>query len=236
MNDYVIIICFWFDQWPVQNRPELGLKYIRNLYDGVKRNLSQPYRFYCFTDNPQSLVNNTVGIRTLPIDPVKDFRWNLKKIFPYCPACGLPPGHRALLIDLDVLITGPLDRLFESDSMFITCQGVYRKKGIPGGSVSSFTTGDPDLYEYLWIPLEDKAKRLKLESITLGSERKHLRQFMPKNKMVFWDDVCPGAVISYKNDCRGSVVPVGRDASIIRFHGKPRPHEVNEPWIRNLWE
>lgn len=40
----------------------------------------------------------------------------------------------------------------------------------------------------------------------------------------YWQDVLPGAVVSYKKHVAGSGVP--RGARVVCFHGKPRPWEV----------
>jgi hypothetical protein len=39
----------------------------------------------------------------------------------------------------------------------------------------------------------------------------------------YWQDVAPGAVVSWKKHCGGGVPPGAR---VIAFHGKPRPWEV----------
>jgi len=41
----------------------------------------------------------------------------------------------------------------------------------------------------------------------------------------FWQDMLPGALVSYKKQCRDGV-PEG--ARVVVFHGKPRPWEVEE--------
>ena len=43
-----------------------------------------------------------------------------------------------------------------------------------------------------------------------------------------WQDVLPGAVVSYKVHCK-QAVPEG--AKVVCFHGKPRPWSVREKWI-----
>jgi hypothetical protein len=43
-----------------------------------------------------------------------------------------------------------------------------------------------------------------------------------------WQDVLPGAVVSYKAHCRHGL-PEG--ASVVCFHGKPRPWQIKRDWI-----
>lgn len=55
-----------------------------------------------------------------------------------------------------------------------------------------------------------------------------LQEYMPAQR---WQDVLPGAVVSYKAHCRRGVPPGAR---VVCFHGKPRPWEARETWIPKL--
>lgn len=44
-----------------------------------------------------------------------------------------------------------------------------------------------------------------------------------------WQDISPGAIVSYKVHVRGRRLP--EDAQVCCFHGRPRPWHVNEPWV-----
>ena len=52
------------------------------------------------------------------------------------------------------------------------------------------------------------------------------------DKVARWDAVAPGAVVSYKADLKKMLAPEG--ASVVCFHGKPRPWDVSHPWIPKL--
>jgi hypothetical protein len=48
----------------------------------------------------------------------------------------------------------------------------------------------------------------------------------------FIDDLYPGHVVSYK----GHVKKHGLgDARIVYFHGQEKPHQLNEPWLKEAW-
>ncbi|MEE8262742.1 MAG: hypothetical protein V3R83_09800 [Gammaproteobacteria bacterium] len=44
----------------------------------------------------------------------------------------------------------------------------------------------------------------------------------------YWQDRFPGRVVSYKAHCQRGVPSA---ASLVCFHGRPRPTEVDEPWL-----
>jgi hypothetical protein len=61
-----------------------------------------------------------------------------------------------------------------------------------------------------------------------GNDMAWLRQQDP----AIMDDIWPGEVVSYK----GHVKDYGIDgARIVIFHGQLKPHELDEPWIREHW-
>ena len=92
----VVCVC-WGDKYPK--------KYVYTLEAMVKRNLTVPYKFTCFTDKPQSFSLNT---RKLPEG--LDGWWNKLYLFKH----GLF-DNKVLYIDLDVVIIGNLDELVEKD-------------------------------------------------------------------------------------------------------------------------
>lgn len=46
-----------------------------------------------------------------------------------------------------------------------------------------------------------------------------------------WQDVAPGKVVSYKVHCKKGFP---KDASVVCFHGKPRPWDSRQPWVPKL--
>ena len=46
-----------------------------------------------------------------------------------------------------------------------------------------------------------------------------------------WQDVLPGKIVSYKVHCRNGVPP---GASVVCFHGKPKPWDITRDWIPQL--
>jgi hypothetical protein len=161
-------------------------------------------------------------------DWVLEFSWNLVKMWLYSP--DFPLIGRVVCLDLDTVITGPLGDITQQTAPFITCRGAYCPE-MPGGSVVGYEAHNPDLRRWLWNPLVDNPQRAAND--TRGSERHWFRQRLPQEFLAFWQDLCPGQVVSYKMDCRQGLPPGTR---IVRFHGKPRPHEVSKQWLEKYWQ
>lgn len=49
---------------------------------------------------------------------------------------------------------------------------------------------------------------------------------------MFIDDAWPGHVVSYKGDVKGRSLG---DARIVYFHGEDKPHQINDPWVKEHW-
>lgn len=226
-KDELSVVCMLWGNWGGGR----GINYVNRLYHGVKNNLSIPHRFICFADKYSDKLNPHIEV--LPL-AVPNWRWNLKKMILYKPNNGLT--GRVLALDLDILITGSLDDIVMRDDWFITCRGAFAKKGEykVGGSVIGFDAGNFVLQSRLWQPLLNGTRK-KIESITQGSERKYFSMML--GDIVFWQDKLPGQILSYKVDIkRKGLNKKPKDARIIRFHGRPRPHEVkNEPIIKEYW-
>lgn len=229
----VAVICFWYGEWP-EDRPELGSLYVQRLHNSVLRNsLIRPLDFIVFADREKYQSKGFLkGMDVLPIPlEYEMLKWNLKKLLMFHPQSGLRKYDWVICLDLDMVILGSLDFLTNHRWCGLTaCAGAYQPDQL-GGSIIGFQPNSPwcgRLTNSLHI------KRKWWESMTGGSERKFYRIFfgMDPEMTITWQGWFPGKILSYKTD--GG--PKG-GCSIVRFHGRPRPHEVSEKceWVKENW-
>jgi len=235
MGNKINIITFWWGNWP--GKDGSGISYIEKLIKGVEKYMpiGQEYEFILFTDI-ENLAIDGATIRHL--DVPSDLMWNLKKIFMFSEEAMLEGP--TICFDLDTVITGDLSplistvkKLVDTEYTIITCEDAY-KHGQSGGAIVGFIPS-VDLELALWNPIV--IARKKVEAMTKGSERFYYRKLHSKGEVdvIFWEKLIPGNVLSYKKDCVGSVV-VPKKVSAIRFHGRPRPHQVVRGWIKEAWD
>lgn len=110
-----------------------GPEYVQRLANGVARNLKEEHVFRVFTpedeDFPLTLVPGCFA-RLRMFDPV--WQW----------AVGLKEGDRLVCLDLDLVVTGPLDRLFYRPETFLILQGANTANPCPfNGSVMMLRAG-----------------------------------------------------------------------------------------------
>lgn len=222
----VNILCL---KWGDYYKPE----YVNRLYAGVKRNLKRPFRFVCATDDATGLVDGIEAV-PLPEDP-KMFR-DWPNIF--IKLCLFKDGFAnlegpTLFLDIDVLITGPLDKFFDykpGEFCIIWNWEEFRKTIIRprpligNSSCFRFDAGrSGDVYETF---IAEKDDLLQHERFVLGSQKFQSYAMRKSGKLNWWPK---NWVCSFKRQ----LVPLfplnkifqpwrpPKGTSIVAFHGQP---------------
>ena len=196
-------------------------EYVNNLQAMVRRHLSLPHRFVCFTDDPSGLA-----CETLPIPAGLPTWWGKVAFF------GHPLPGRLLYFDLDTVIVGGIDDFARYDGPFCVIKPFYRDWGYASGVMSI----SADFGRDVW----DKFRRNPQAAIAHcqrhadppwnNGDQRWLELTVPRAD--YWQDLLPGQLVSYKVHC-GAALPPG--ARVVCFHGKPDPHEVADTWVREHW-
>lgn len=192
--------------------------YVDILFDSVRRNLADGFeaRFVCFTDQLDELA---AGVSSLPL-PVDLPGW-WSKLALFRPGL-FPAGDRVLFFDLDTLITGRLDEIAAYDGPFAILRDFYRPEGLQS-AVMAWRAGDcAEIWDDYWqacCPTDDSG------GDQVWIERARL------NTAVRLQDAFPGTFVSYK-----LINGPPDKASVVCFHGRPRPHEVLTGWVPEVWK
>jgi hypothetical protein len=198
-----------------------GVDYVNILHGMVQRHLSVPHRFVCLTDDPRG-----IACETLPIVPNLPTWWGKLTLFAH-----RLPG-RILYFDLDTVIVDGIDGFAAYDGPFCLIKPFYRDRGFASGVMSIA----PDFGGEVWEKFArnpqaaiDMCRRYAAPPWNLGDQR-----WLELNieRADYWQDVLPGQLVSYKVHCAGGL-PDG--SHVVCFHGKPDPHEVGDPWVKEHW-
>jgi uncharacterized Rossmann fold enzyme len=197
-----------------------GADYVNILYDMVSRNLQSgfPGQFVCFTDDPSGL-DPAITVRKVPEDLAH--RGWFSKLWLFSKDA-FPDGGRVLYFDLDTVITGPLDAIAMCSNDFAILRDAYRPKGLQ----SSVMAWEAGRYEHVWDSW-NAAGRPEVE----GGDQTWIEQQIPQADIL--QQIYPKRFRSYKVECRFGI-PHG--TSVVFFHGFPRPHEVTEGWVPQVWK
>lgn len=131
------------------------------------------------------------------------------------------PGP-ALYLDLDSVIRAPLDRMLAAMDRhsWITLRDLDPRAPRTVASGVMAWSGDMSALRDRFA--EDPARHMS-ENVSprWWGDGGFVERHAPRP--AFWQDVAPGAIVSWKLDCRAGIPP---DACVVAFHGRPRPWEV----------
>ncbi len=207
--------------------------YVNVLYNACKNNITGDFTFVCLTNDPQGIDNNIV---IFPIPEIGLAEWQYYS--GAWPKLGVFKSDlygltgRALFIDLDSMIWGNIDRLFDHTASIVGIDtsenwrpNAINSKFDPllGTGVFAFTIGEQSqILEKFQNDSNHIVNNCKLEQVWVQIAANGL-EYWPIN----W-------VISFKRWLRR---PIGLDLflepksppneiSILAFHGTPRPIEL----------
>lgn len=215
--------------------------YVKRLAAAVQRNLTVPHRFVCLTNVPSQCLQSPAVHWIRQLRAAWPGWWSKMEIFKL-----LGP---VLYFDLDTIITGSIDPLAKwimqaDDNTLLMLRDFYSRRqssGILGwhSDMSLILRDFQDNYaaKASWHR-GGRVISMRAKGTRFQGDQDWLRIFLknyPQISVRFAQDVQPG-LYSYKVDVqRTGGLP--DDASIVCFHGLPRPHEVNPcpEWMMTHW-
>ncbi len=223
-------------------------EYVNVLFSACRAFMRGSFRFVCLTDDPQGLAEDIehYPIPDIGLEPADYYHGAWPKISVFSASLyGL--SGRALFIDLDSVICGSLDDMFDYDGelVAIDSQPWGRRPGGPrtGTGVFSFNLGAlPDLVARISKNRATVVEKYKIEQDYVHGELENI-QYWPQS----W-------IRSYKYHLRRPPIvswffdakTPPESAKIIAFHGRPRPIELIRPesdrryklvsWMQDYWQ
>ena len=201
-----------------------GSEYVNVLFDMVRRNLAEgfPGKYVCFTDDPTGLVP---GIEARELPHGLHGWWNKLYLF----KSGLfPPGDRILYFDLDTLICGRLDEIAGYDGEFAILRDLFHgstyENQIYNKWQSAVMAWKSGFGSHLW----DRFVSAGYPNIK-GGDQAWIEQNQDTADIL--QDLHPNLFCSFK--ATGRRIP--KTESVVCFHGTPRPHEVLDGWVPQVW-
>lgn len=179
-------------------------EYVTRLFYGVMTNSSRKIRFVVYTDSDEDMPGDKVSLtENLP------GWWSKLELFRKFEG-------RTVFFDLDTIITGSLEPLYDYDGPMAIIRDFYNPSILSTG-VMAWNSPMQFLY-----PSEDE-KRIIMENPRAMDQHYIVRKLTERKWNIdIVQDIIP--LVSYKAHCRDGGVP--KEARIVCFHGKPRPHEV----------
>ncbi len=211
-----------------------GEHYVRRLAAAVGRNLTEPHRFTCLTDSVRHLPDvHQFKIPTpSALTSIKGCFARLRLFDPaYQEHLGINPGDRVVSLDLDLVVTGELDTLFDRSEDFTILQGINSTNPCPyNGSVWMLRAGArPDV----WIDFSFKNyTKFNVPFHSFPDDQGWFNYKMPDAGSWGPDD----GVYGFKKQGwpSGDDLPV--NAKIVAFPGWRDPAKFEHlQWVKDNW-
>lgn len=217
--------------------------YVNRLYAMVERHLTLPHRFICLTENSNG-INPSISVAPF-IDMSLERWWNKLELFKPHP---ILENNRTLFFDLDTVIVNNIDDIASYNGefailhdLFAARRGPVRRPSIKqphrgqwlGSAIMSIA---PGFGEFIWKGLIQEKGRIKYYP---GDQQFIAKKFIDtKYSPDIWQELYPGKIHSFKASVLDRTFKdhFDKGMSIVCFHGKPRPHEVNHlDWMKEHW-
>jgi len=227
----ITVGCSW------DGRDYYPAEYVNRLYRGVLRNTTIPFECVLYagdgvTSEKRALLDPAIRI----VDVGLPYWWS--GMFFWRPD---PPGIRTdsvLYLDLDQVITGGLDEIFRfpSDHAYMkdypadACPAGCETHACASAALIRNGAGAVVWDEYVragmprWNPLEARPGRpMPMAVQTVLNEPGYGARF---------DTFPEDWVVSYRIWTKRKGID---GVKIVAFHGRPKPHEVNDAWVKEHW-
>lgn len=233
----ITVVCFWWQSThkgvvlPSQKVTTYDESWVYKLKNSIDRNYSKPYRFVCITDQQNKLQN----VETYPLwddyrelggcfTRLKLFSHDMKNIF----------GDRIIAIDLDCVITGNIDHIFDRTEEFVIHKYSTKERDQKyNGSMFLMTAG---ARSKVWTTFGTHAPAIikACSHNVIGSDQAWIRISLGPDEARFTEeDGCYD--IKHSPEMKNTLP---QNASMVFFSGPRDPMtEMNKhPWIKDCWK
>lgn len=206
---------------------DYDVKYVNALANGIAKNLTRPYKFVCLTDCSEGFNSNVHKI--IPLDYGFERWWSKIELF----GPDKFDTERVFYLDLDTIITSSIDEIAMYSGRFFGLRDFFNQMGL-GSGLMAWSNGDPvvaQIYE----------KFMESPEAHMRNHRMGDQEFINNvlgQYIEYVQDMYPNKIYSYKKDCVDAHknIHIPPTASIVCFHGKPRPHHVTDPKIKQYFQ
>ena len=220
--------------------------YVEKLYNMLSRNISRGIRFHVYTEHDRSVPPHMIKHNLETIDPLwhgpRKSWWYKIQLF--------NQQHHAgplLYFDLDTVVVNRLDWIPLLNLRYMWAPKDYRSLWRPThlGINSSVMWFDTRRFAHVWDDF--KLKDFGLIRRTFHGDQDYIsdainpnviRHFLPNNVMSYRWQVHDGG-IDFRTRlplAPGAGTLVDYRTSVLVFHGSPKPHETDDPVIKNFWQ
>ena len=213
-DGFVTVICV------LKSGGNFNTDYVVKLKNMIERNSTVSHNFVCLTDVESTLY------KTIKLSCSKKGWWAKTELFRF----DLVQSRQIVYFDLDTIILKNIDDILNFQHNFSALYPWNEKNRRSGlcasGMMAWHNNGD---FAFLFNQFESK----NIKKYPRG-DQEYISETLERNgqEPEYFQKLFSG-IYSYKRNCREQLP---EDARVVCFHGRPRPHEVKDKWVRNNWK
>jgi len=203
---------------------------VAKLVSGVRRHLRQPHRFICFSERALRMDGVECGvIPDLELTKTPGCFARLRLFDPFWQDMWF--SDRVVNMDLDTVITGPLDPLFDRPEPFVILQGANASNPCPyNGSLMMLR---PGAHPEVWMDFSLE-KASKLPFYEFPDDQGWIAHKI--HKAASWKCGPKSGVYAFEKPCWPHDGGLPDDARMVVFPGWRSPAKFSDlPWIKQHW-
>lgn len=221
----ITVVTYW---WGTKFAPA----YVKKLRAGVARHLQQEHRFVVITDRPDDIDGETWRIppEDAPLVKAKGCFARLR-LFDHGWLEEQDVIGRVVCMDLDMVVTGPLDELFDRAEPFVILQGANATNPCPfNGSLWMFTAGyRPDVWDDFSVGAASR-----VPWYAFPDDQSWFHHKMPNAGA--WKAGRQSGVYAFKKPGWPEGVILPKDARLVAFPGHRDPSQfMHLGWVKEHW-
>jgi hypothetical protein len=218
-------------------------KYVDNLYSMLSRNLSRPIKLHVYTEASRPVPSPSIKHELIDwqISGPKQAWWYKIQLFN-------SEHHRGPLLyfDLDTVIVKNIDWVWQSKLRHFWAVKDFKHLWRPmyQSINSSIMWWDTTQFDWVWrnfleLNLAQTVKRFHgdqdyINSVITEQQRRYFNPEWVKS----WRWQCLDGGYDFKRRIwatPGSGTNIKDNTTILVFHGNPKPHEIQDPVIKQFW-
>lgn len=199
-------------------------KYVNTVAENIRNNVKMKYNLAVLTDNSEGFDSNLVD-EVIPFKHSYRGWWSKIELFRPDIFTG-----QVFYMDLDTVLVRNIDEMLKFKTTFAGIRDLYHHNFLQTSIMSWDSSHNHQVY-YNFVPRAQMVMTHYPEG-----DAKWIRENVYNYDYI--PDNFPGRIVSYKAHClnrENGHVTIPKDASIICFHGKPRPHTITHPAITKHW-
>lgn len=233
------IVCWkWDNGIHPKKQIRFTAKHVNVLRASVERNLSLAHRFVCVTDDKTGIHPE---VQTININRhFGDYAglggcYRRLKAFELSSALALF-GRRFVSIDLDVVITGNLNPIFDFQEDFRIWEDSYKRRTPYCGSLWGMRAGSREKVWKAFINNPEACIGSAKDRKLMGTDQAHISHCLHPNETTW---TLKDGIYNFNTRIRRWGGQLPEDAKLVFFNGKFDPsHKVLQdqyPWIKEYW-